>query len=449
MNNETVVYKVVVAVGQFNRNFKTFISDDPTKALLIPELLEENLKKFKDYYQSLRFFEIATVRDDSREVQFRKCVYLNETLKILDTFNRDYLYKHNGHPRHTTLLPYYHTVIKSYKELVRPFYITKHWAGLIDPDDGIFGLHKTGESRLRGDIWIGNYIRAKGEASIDIAVATEKWETKEKFETNLIGMEQYQRYLRVTDFSFHEGLAISEKKYDPSSKSYYGFVDRNGNVIIDYKYISAGPFSQGLARVMGMNEKFGFINKKGETVIPFIYDYAEDFHDGIARVAVYHSGFGSKCNVSCINRKGELLIDCVYDDLEIREIELPNYRYEINKKILEDQKRIEEMSRHDINVLDYIQCFKDIKEWLVGRHDGYIYYDFVMRLVNERIKNKFEDNIRLYDFANSCAYKVVYLEKMTKVVQDDGTELYFDYDEYKEEPPDETLVKRKSLKMIK
>ena len=65
------------------------------------------------------------------------------------------------------------------------------------------------------------------------------------------------------------------------------------------------------------------------------------------------------------------------------------------------------------------------------------------------LKNKFEDNIRLYDFANSCAYKVVYLEKMTKVVQDDGTELYFDYDEYKKEPTDETLIKRKSLKMIK
>ena len=448
MNNETVVYKVVVDVGQFNRNFKTFISDDPTKALLIPELLEENLKKFKDYYQSLRFFEIATVRDDSREVQFRTCVYLNETLKILDTFNYDYLYKYNGHPRHTTLLPYYHTVIKSYKELVRPYAVVPS-GGFIYPDEGIIGFNAI-EVPLgsgRGSYY-NRYVPAKG-ATADIVVFTEKWETKEKFETNLIGMEQYQRYLRVTDFSFHEGLAISEKKYDPSSKSYYGFVDGNGNVIIDYKYISAGPFSQGLARVMGMNEKFGFINKKGETVIPFIYDYAEDFHDGIARVAVYHSGFGSKCNVSCINRKGELLIDCVYDDLEIREIELTNYRYEINKKILEDQKRIEEMSRHDINVLDYIQCVKDIKEWLVERHDGYIYYDIIMRLVNERIKNKFEDNIRLYDFANSCAYKVVYLEKMTKVVQDDGTELYFDYDEYKEEPTNETLVKRKSLKMIK
>ena len=448
MNNETVVYKVVVDVGQFNRNFKTFISDDPTKALLIPELLEENLKKFKDYYQSLRFFEIATVRDDSREVQFRTCVYLNETLKILDTFNYDYLYKYNGHPRHTTLLPYYHTVIKSYKELVRP-YAEVPFGGFIYPDEGIFGFNVI-EVPLRDGrgSYYNRYVPAKG-ATADIVVFTEKWETKEKFETNLIGMEQYQRYLRVTDFSFHEGLAISEKKYDPSSKSYYGFVDGNGNVIIDYKYISAGPFSQGLARVMGMNEKFGFINKKGETVIPFIYDYAEDFHDGIARVAVYHSGFGSKCNVSCINRKGELLIDCVYDDLEIREIELTNYRYEINKKILEDQKRIEEMSRHDINVLDYIQCVKDIKEWLVERHDGYIYYDIIMRLVNDRIKNKFEDNIRLYDFANSCAYKVVYLEKMTKVVQDDGTELYFDYDEYKEEPTNETLVKRKSLKMIK
>lgn len=62
-----------------------------------------------------------------------------------------------------------------------------------------------------------------------------------------------------------------------------GYIDRQGNVIVDFLYECSSQIHDGLAKVQ-LNNKWGFINKKGEVVIPFIYDDADRFRDGEAQV---------------------------------------------------------------------------------------------------------------------------------------------------------------------
>ena len=73
------------------------------------------------------------------------------------------------------------------------------------------------------------------------------------------------------------------------SCDYWGFIDKTGNIVINYKYINCGYFSEGVAAVKKAVNKYnayrmGFIDKAGETVIPFEYDDAENFKNGKALV---------------------------------------------------------------------------------------------------------------------------------------------------------------------
>ena len=64
------------------------------------------------------------------------------------------------------------------------------------------------------------------------------------------------------------------------------FKDDKGNMVIPYKYSSAGFFEEdGLAAVsINYNSKFGFIDKSGNEVIPLIYSNAGYYAQGLAPV---------------------------------------------------------------------------------------------------------------------------------------------------------------------
>ena len=63
----------------------------------------------------------------------------------------------------------------------------------------------------------------------------------------------------------------------------YGYVDKDGTFVIDFKYIDAQEFSEGLAAVL-YGGKWGFSDKNETFVIPNKYTNAESFHEGISRV---------------------------------------------------------------------------------------------------------------------------------------------------------------------
>lgn len=78
------------------------------------------------------------------------------------------------------------------------------------------------------------------------------------------------------------------------------FIDKNGKIAIDAASCEEiYAFSEGLARVKMMG-KFGFIDKNGKMVIPPIYDWAEDFAAGEATV-----NLGGTWNY--INTKGQIV----------------------------------------------------------------------------------------------------------------------------------------------
>ena len=98
-------------------------------------------------------------------------------------------------------------------------------------------------------------------------------------------------------YSFSEGLAAVIIKDGVNELGYgtykYGFIDKTGKVVIDFKYDTdlkynntVGSFSEGLAAVGikdGVNKsgyatyKYGFIDKTGKVVIDFKYDDAWGF----------------------------------------------------------------------------------------------------------------------------------------------------------------------------
>ena len=79
-----------------------------------------------------------------------------------------------------------------------------------------------------------------------------------------------------------EGLAAVKI----SGNGLFGFIDRNGSLVIHPKFTVVRDFSQGLAQatMAGTGEKFGFINKKGDWVIPPQFVKATDFSEDLAAV---------------------------------------------------------------------------------------------------------------------------------------------------------------------
>lgn len=76
---------------------------------------------------------------------------------------------------------------------------------------------------------------------------------------------------------FSEGLAAV------GFRGKKGFIDREGNTAIPFRYNDAGNFHDGLAAVR-KDWRWGYIDHEGKVVIPFQYDDAFEFDGGVAPV---------------------------------------------------------------------------------------------------------------------------------------------------------------------
>ncbi|SHJ63518.1 WG containing repeat-containing protein [Arenibacter nanhaiticus] len=70
----------------------------------------------------------------------------------------------------------------------------------------------------------------------------------------------------------------------------YGFVNEEGEIIIDTKYEFADVFNEDLALVRS-DRLFGYIDRNGDNIIAFQYNLAEPFNNGIAKVAIDNEFF--------------------------------------------------------------------------------------------------------------------------------------------------------------
>ncbi len=88
-----------------------------------------------------------------------------------------------------------------------------------------------------------------------------------------------------------------------------GFIDQNGNIIIDFKYSDIILFSEGLASARFISGRWGYIDKIGNTVIEPKYAGAGLFSEGLASVLLEKGG-----KRGYIDKTGNVVIDFKYID---------------------------------------------------------------------------------------------------------------------------------------
>ncbi|MCR4932544.1 MAG: WG repeat-containing protein [Bacteroidales bacterium] len=102
-------------------------------------------------------------------------------------------------------------------------------------------------------------------------------------------------------YNFSEGLAQVK-----DSKG-WGFIDKNGRLVIPCQWESAGGFSDGLASVRDNNDNYGYIDKSGRLVIPCIWKKGwASFNEGLAYVGDNNGKYGF------IDKSGRIIIPCQY-----------------------------------------------------------------------------------------------------------------------------------------
>lgn len=91
---------------------------------------------------------------------------------------------------------------------------------------------------------------------------------------NKLGETIYSNSSIIMEYS--EGLAIIKEN------DKYGFINSEGEIVIECKYDTADPFHNGIARV-GLNNQSTYINKQGNTLFSFD-DGAERFYSGLLEI---------------------------------------------------------------------------------------------------------------------------------------------------------------------
>ena len=95
----------------------------------------------------------------------------------------------------------------------------------------------------------------------------------------------------------------------------WGYVDVNGEIVIQPIYDDCKDFSEGLAAVK-ISDKWGFIDIENKLKIPTIYDEVSSFDKGLAEVSTLNSKSNDReLNYGLINKNGIQIIPCIYSTI--------------------------------------------------------------------------------------------------------------------------------------
>jgi hypothetical protein len=156
----------------------------------------------------------------------------------------------------------------------------------------------------------------------------------------------FQGVSKYFDMDFHEGLIAVERegkwgfldklgneiiefKYDAVTNfkngfasvklnNAWGLIDKNDNVVIPFHYSSVGEYVDGLVLVTSKESKSGFIDLKGNVIIELQYYGANNFDNGLASVyKLVKTSEGTEYRYGLINKKGEVIIPLEYNVLYV------------------------------------------------------------------------------------------------------------------------------------
>lgn len=145
-------------------------------------------------------------------------------------------------------------------------------------------------------VWECKYLDLTGNVALKIP-----YRDAESFRNNKAKVYKADQYAYINHF----GMIVENWKQIPDDyravkyKGYYGFINKNGKLVIDYQYIKAFDFKNGIAKVTPDGKKWAIINKKGKYISQF-YEKINDFDNGVAIVKIgNYFGF--------INEQGKFL----------------------------------------------------------------------------------------------------------------------------------------------
>lgn len=163
---------------------------------------------------------------------------------------------------------------------------------------------------------------------------------------------------------FRDGLAVIRMDVK------YGVIDKEGNIVIECKYDELGGFDEGLANAK-FEGKYGLIDKSGRTVIDFLYDQRvyfdkNDSLDGEYAEVKINGKYGM------IDKTGKLVIACEYDaPFEVRRNRLivakKNMKYgllDLNGNIIADfvYNHIDSFNNHGMAIVNVNNMFGMVNE---------------------------------------------------------------------------------------
>ncbi|MCA1802282.1 MAG: WG repeat-containing protein [Rhodothermaceae bacterium] len=112
----------------------------------------------------------------------------------------------------------------------------------------------------------------------------------------------------VVDLKYSEARPFSERLAAVRISDRWGFIDGNGDVAITPGFISVGDFGDGLAPARASSNLFGYVDKAGNFVIGEQFEVAEPFTEG--RAAVFVDG-----RWTFIDKKGNTITSPKFDDV--------------------------------------------------------------------------------------------------------------------------------------
>lgn len=166
------------------------------------------------------------------------------------------------------------------------------------------------------------YIRNFSEGMVPVAKETSG--AKHNYERALKWGYMNKEGKLVVDYIYDEAADFSEGLAWVANEEFQGFIDKQGNKVLDgakYYVPDAGMlnymFKNGMACVVKMddegNAKYGYINKQGQEVVPCKYDAANPFSEGKASVGVYKEENAEALFpyvYSYIDTEGKVLFSC-------------------------------------------------------------------------------------------------------------------------------------------
>lgn len=163
----------------------------------------------------------------------------------------------------------------------------------------------------------------------------------------------------------------------------YGLIDRNDNVVIPNMYDGIcnayGPGNEFLIAVK-KGEKWGYINHSNQTVLPFIYDEAKSFVSGVGRIE-------NKNGYYFIDYQGNILGEC---DTPVGELKKYQYFYSLGPSDVDKDiplGNIENRNTYVVIIANEEYTEQGVSQVQFAQNDGKIFKDYCMRTLGVPLKN--------------------------------------------------------------